>query len=61
MMKIKDVQAFPIEFPLDVPARDATGTWTSWNTVIVKVTAADTTFGWGEICLLYTSPRPRDL
>jgi len=24
-MKISNVQAFPIEFPLDVPAHDATG------------------------------------
>ncbi len=48
-MKITNVQAFPIEFPLDVPAHDATGVWSSWNTVIVKITAGDGTFGWGEI------------
>ena len=32
-MKISNVQAFPIEFPLDVPAHDATGVRSSWNTV----------------------------
>jgi len=48
-MKIKDVQAFPIAFPLETPAQDATGVWDSWNTVIVKVTVEDGTFGYGEI------------
>jgi len=48
-MKIIDVHAFPIEFPLDTPAQDATGVWDSWNTVIVKITAEDGTFGYGEI------------
>lgn len=48
-MKIKDVQAFPIEFPLDEPALDATGIWPTWNTVIVKITAEDGTVGYGEI------------
>ena len=42
-MKIIDVHAFPIEFPLDTPAQDATGVWDSWNTVIVKITAEDGT------------------
>lgn len=48
-MRITDVQAFPISFPLDAPAHDATGVWDSWNTVIVKITAEDGTFGYGEI------------
>lgn len=48
-MKIKEVEAFPIEFPLETPAQDATGVWDSWNTVIVKITAEDGTFGYGEI------------
>lgn len=48
-MKITNVQAFPIEFPLDTPAQDATGVWDSWNTVIVKITVEDGTFGYGEI------------
>ena len=48
-MKIKNVEAFPIEFPLDEPALDATGIWPTWNTVIVKITAEDGTFGYGEI------------
>lgn len=48
-MKVTNVQAFPIEFPLDEPALDATGIWTTWNTVIVKITAEDGTFGYGEI------------
>ncbi len=48
-MKIKEVQAFPVEFPLDEPAQDATGVWHSWNTVIVKITAEDGTCGYGEI------------
>ena len=48
-MKITSVEAFPVEFPLDVPARDATGVWESWNTVIVKITTADGTSGYGEI------------
>lgn len=48
-MKITDVQAFPIEFPLDTPAQDATGVWDSWNTVIVKITTEDGTCGYGEI------------
>ena len=48
-MKITKVEAFPVAFPLEVPARDATGVWDSWNTVIVKVTASDGNFGYGEI------------
>jgi len=48
-MKITDVQAFPIAFPLDTPAKDATGVWHNWNTVIVKITVEDGTFGYGEI------------
>ncbi len=48
-MKITDVQAFPIAFPLDTPVHDATGVWDNWNTVIVKITAEDGTFGYGEI------------
>ncbi len=48
-MKITDVQAFPIEFPLDEPALDATGIWPTWNTVIVKITVEDGTTGYGEI------------
>ncbi|MCH8215534.1 MAG: mandelate racemase/muconate lactonizing enzyme family protein [Planctomycetes bacterium] len=48
-MKIKNVQAFPIAFPLETPVQDATGVWDSWNTVIVKITAEDGTFGYGEI------------
>ncbi|WP_319415691.1 mandelate racemase/muconate lactonizing enzyme family protein [Marispirochaeta aestuarii] len=48
-MHITKVEAFPVAFPLDVPARDATGVWDSWNTVIVKITASDGTSGYGEI------------
>lgn len=48
-MKITDVHAFPVAFPLDTPAQDATGVWDSWNTIIVKITAEDGTFGYGEI------------
>ncbi len=47
-MKIVSVEAFPVEFPLKVPSRDATGIWNSWNTVIIKITAADGTCGYGE-------------
>ena len=48
-MKITDVQAFPVSFPLETPAQDATGVWHSWDTVIVKITTEDGTFGYGEI------------
>ena len=48
-MKIIDVKAFPVEFPLDEPALDATGVWPTWSTVIVKITAEDGTSGYGEI------------
>ncbi len=48
-MKIKDIQALPVSFPLEVPAQDATGIWYYWDTVIVKITAEDGTFGYGEI------------
>ena len=48
-MKIKEVEAFPVCFPLETPAQDATGVWHSWDTVIVKITAEDGTFGYGEI------------
>ena len=48
-MKITDVQAFPVSFPLEVPAQDATGIWYKWNTVIVKVTADNGEYGYGEI------------
>ena len=47
-MKITKVEAFPVAFPLEVPAHDATGVWDSWNTVIIKITASDGTFGYGE-------------
>lgn len=48
-MKITKVEAFPVEFPLEEPSLDATGIWYTWNTVIVKITAEDGTFGYGEI------------
>lgn len=48
-MKIIEVEAIPLSFPLEVPARDATGVWHSWDTVIVRVTASDGTQGYGEI------------
>lgn len=48
-MKITDVQAFPVSFPLETPAQDATGVWHSWDTVIVKITTEDGTYGYGEI------------
>ncbi len=48
-MKIKSVEAFPVSFPLEVPSQDATGVWHDWSTVLVKITAEDGTYGWGEI------------
>ena len=48
-MKITGVDTFPLSFPLSEPARDATGSWSSWDTVIVRVTAEDGTAGYGEI------------
>ncbi|MFQ3620918.1 MAG: mandelate racemase/muconate lactonizing enzyme family protein [Spirochaetales bacterium] len=48
-MTISQIKAIPISYPLEVPARDATGIWESWDTVIVKVTASDGTVGYGEI------------
>lgn len=48
-MKIKNVEVFPIEFPLEYPSQDATGIWYNWSTVIVKITAEDGTVGYGEI------------
>lgn len=47
-MKIKSVEVFPIEFPLEYPSQDATGIWYNWSTVIVKVIAEDGTAGYGE-------------
>lgn len=48
-MKIVNVETIPLSFPLEVPARDATGVWNSWDTVIVKITASGGTVGYGEI------------
>jgi len=48
-MKIIDVKAFPISFPLEEAAYDATGIWREWNTVIVKVYADEGTIGIGEV------------
>lgn len=48
-MKITEVKTYPVAFPLDEPAQDATGVWDSWNTVIVKITVEDGTVGYGEI------------
>ena len=48
-MKITNVEAFPVSFPLETPSQDATGVWHSWDTVIVKITAEDGTSGYGEI------------
>lgn len=48
-MRIVNVEAIPLSFPLEVPARDATGVWHSWDTVIVRLTSADGTVGYGEI------------
>jgi L-alanine-DL-glutamate epimerase-like enolase superfamily enzyme len=48
-MKIKNVEVFPVEFPLEYPSQDATGIWYNWSTVIVKITAEDGTTGYGEI------------
>ncbi len=48
-MNIVKVETFPLSFPLEVAARDATGVWDSWDTVIVRLTASDGTVGYGEI------------
>lgn len=48
-MNIKNVEAYPVSFPLEVPSQDATGVWHDWSTVLVKITADDGTYGWGEI------------
>ncbi|MCX7786402.1 MAG: mandelate racemase/muconate lactonizing enzyme family protein, partial [Spirochaetes bacterium] len=48
-MNIVNVETFPLSFPLEVPSRDATGVWDSWDTVIVRITASDGTVGYGEI------------
>ena len=48
-MKIKNVEVFPIEYPLEYPSQDATGIWHNWSTVIVKVTAENNVCGYGEI------------
>ncbi|OPY07135.1 MAG: Mandelate racemase [Syntrophus sp. PtaB.Bin001] len=48
-MQIVNVEAIPLSFPLEVPARDATGVWHSWDTVILRLTASDGTVGYGEI------------
>lgn len=48
-MKIKNVEVFPIEYPLEYPSQDATGIWHNWSTVIVKVTAENSVCGYGEI------------
>jgi len=48
-MEIIDVKAFPLSFPLEEAAHDATGKWKEWNTVIVKVYADDGTIGIGEV------------
>lgn len=48
-MKIVSVQPYPLSYPLEVPFQDATGVWTDWSTVLVKITAEDGSFGWGEI------------
>lgn len=48
-MKIVSVQPYPLSYPLEVPFQDATGIWTDWSTVLVKITAEDGCFGWGEI------------
>lgn len=48
-MKIKNVEVFPIEFPLEYPSQDATGIWYNWSTVIVKITAENGVCGYGEI------------
>ncbi len=49
IMKIISVEPFPLSYPLEIPFRDATGVWTDWSTVLVKITAEDGNFGWGEI------------
>lgn len=48
-MKIIDVQAYPVSFPLEVPSQDATGVWHDWSTVLVKITVENGLYGWGEI------------
>lgn len=48
-MDIREVEAYPVSFPLDEPAQDATGVWHDWSTVLVKITVEDGTYGWGEI------------
>ena len=57
-MKIKNVEVFPLEFPLEYPSQDATGVWDNWSTVIVKVTAEDGTAGYGEVGPLHGGGLP---
>jgi L-alanine-DL-glutamate epimerase-like enolase superfamily enzyme len=48
-MKIVSVQSYPLSYPLEVPFQDATGVWTEWSTILVKITAENGSYGWGEI------------
>jgi D-galactarolactone cycloisomerase len=57
-MKITEVTAYPISFPLEVPSRDATGVWHDWSTVLVKITVENGTYGWGEIGPLHGGGLP---
>lgn len=57
-MKISKVTAYQISFPLEEPAQDATGVWTDWSTVLVKIEVEDGTYGWGEIGPLHGGGLP---
>ena len=57
-MKIKNVEVFPIEFPLEFPSQDATGVWDNWSTVIVKVTSENGVAGYGEVGPLHGGGLP---
>jgi L-alanine-DL-glutamate epimerase-like enolase superfamily enzyme len=47
-MKITQVEAFPLEYTLDVPRGDARGTSAHRQTTLVKITTDEGVYGWGQ-------------
>ena len=54
------LQGRRFSFSLRQPLRTAAGVLDAREGWLLRIEASDGALGWGEVCLLYTSPSPRD-
>ena len=63
-MKIKSIKAITLSMPFSHGGKKVIFHGKEWKSLefnLVKIETDKGITGWGEACLLYTSPSPRDL